>query len=530
MTDHPAHTDPTAPESPAQGRKMFWIKLLSAMALILLGVFVLYRVVAYQALQQRIQAVRDAGYPIEPAELNNWYETPEVNAADIYLRAFAAFPARHELSSYDDLPVVGTPSTPYVLGEPLKPEVVSRIENYLAHHTEAIALIEEAALISESRYPWDFRKDFYPPISHRPELRRCARVLQLQSVLDHHRGHHDLAAQRCVSLIAAARSLENEPSLISAFVSLSILHYAHEQIEVLTNEGQLSDDQLKKIIKALEPINVDRMILRAFVGERCFVQAIYGDSEHLAPKFSSNPTLGQIAVVAWRASGLMNIEHICTLDVIQTYAEYAEDPAWPPPIGLQDLDRHVPSICIVTRAVAPMLDLSYPKNFEAQRLTILVGIAVERYRQAHGRFPDQLTDLAPEFLDAVPLDPFDDQPLRYRAEDTGVIIYSLGADGIDHKGRRYDDTGSDFQDNTDIPVTFGGLQELLWPLPEEEEDDFGAYGEYGDPYGGGYDDPYGGSEPIEDESEEEAEAEVESETVLEVDKTNDAEHIITPAE
>lgn len=43
-------------------------------------------------------------------------------------------------------------------------------------------------------------------------------------------------------------------------------------------------------------------------------------------------------------------------------------------------------------------------------------LACRRYRARRGRYPDRLEELVPEFLDAVPLDPFDGKPLRYNAE------------------------------------------------------------------------------------------------------------------
>ncbi len=487
MSDHTAHTnipEPHAPESPARGRKMFWIKLLSAMALILLGVFVMYRVVAYRALNQRIQAVRDAGYPIEPAELNDWYATPEVNASDAYLRAFAAFPMDHELEGYENIPIVTTMEEKFVLGEPLGPEMAKRIEAYLAHYDETIPLLEEAALIEHGRYPGDYRLGFNLLLTHVGQLRRSARVLKLQSILDHDRGDHDLAAQRCITILAIARSLDKEPVIISALVNIGIQALAYEQIEMLVASGKLGDAQLQKLADAVERIDLDRIMLRAMVGERCSIHGYFGDSEMLAGLFTSNATVGRAGVAALRTSGLLDIDHSSSLDIMQEYVEFAEDPTWPLPTQLDDIDNRVPRICVVTRMVIPALSSAYraSRQCEARRRALLTGIAAERYRQIHNRFPTQLTDLAPEFIDAVPLDPFDDQPLRYRTEDAGVIIYSLGADGIDNHGRRYNDVGRDFQDSTDVTFTFGGLQEQLWPQPEVEEED------YGDPYGygGGY--------------------------------------------
>jgi hypothetical protein len=64
----------------------------------------------------------------------------------------------------------------------------------------------------------------------------------------------------------------------------------------------------------------------------------------------------------------------------------------------------------------------------------LVALAAERYRQKFGDWPKALADLVPQYLAAVPLDPFDGKPLQYRRTNTGAIIYSVGEDGRDDGG------------------------------------------------------------------------------------------------
>lgn len=54
------------------------------------------------------------------------------------------------------------------------------------------------------------------------------------------------------------------------------------------------------------------------------------------------------------------------------------------------------------------------------------GIACERFRLKHGRWPRDLAELCPEFLATVPLDPFSGEPLRYRTLDDGVAVHSVG--------------------------------------------------------------------------------------------------------
>src|SRR5262249_47715700 len=64
----------------------------------------------------------------------------------------------------------------------------------------------------------------------------------------------------------------------------------------------------------------------------------------------------------------------------------------------------------------------------------LVALAAERHRRQHAAWPQSLADLVPTYLQAVPLDPFDGQPLRFRRTDAGAVVYSVGEDGRDDGG------------------------------------------------------------------------------------------------
>lgn len=75
----------------------------------------------------------------------------------------------------------------------------------------------------------------------------------------------------------------------------------------------------------------------------------------------------------------------------------------------------------------------------------LATIALEQYRRAHADWPQALIQLVPDFLDAVPLDRADGQPLRYRrTDDGGAVLYSLGPDR-DDDGRVPTDDGQEWR-------------------------------------------------------------------------------------
>lgn len=55
---------------------------------------------------------------------------------------------------------------------------------------------------------------------------------------------------------------------------------------------------------------------------------------------------------------------------------------------------------------------------------------------AHGQsLPSRLEDLAPAYLDVIPIDPFSGKPLRFAAEEHGYVVYSAGLNRRDDGGR-----------------------------------------------------------------------------------------------
>jgi len=71
---------------------------------------------------------------------------------------------------------------------------------------------------------------------------------------------------------------------------------------------------------------------------------------------------------------------------------------------------------------------------DAQRRAIAIGIAAARYRLEHDDYPPDLAALAPKYLKAMPLDPYDGQPMKVRREPDAFVIWSIGEDFTDQGG------------------------------------------------------------------------------------------------
>jgi hypothetical protein len=92
---------------------------------------------------------------------------------------------------------------------------------------------------------------------------------------------------------------------------------------------------------------------------------------------------------------------------------------------------------ILTHMLLPSLAKVHAKadrSLTTSRLAITVA-ALERHRLATGTYPKSLDDLVPRWVPAVPLDPMDGQPLRYRLNADGTFtVYGVGPNHTDDNG------------------------------------------------------------------------------------------------
>ncbi|MFN3165788.1 MAG: hypothetical protein ACE37H_01855 [Phycisphaeraceae bacterium] len=87
----------------------------------------------------------------------------------------------------------------------------------------------------------------------------------------------------------------------------------------------------------------------------------------------------------------------------------------------------------VTPAVYPAARIQL-SSLAKERMT-RIAIAVERYRLANDALPESLDQVVPRYLRAVPIDPYDKQPIRYMKDESGFNLYSVGPNLEDDGGR-----------------------------------------------------------------------------------------------
>jgi len=113
----------------------------------------------------------------------------------------------------------------------------------------------------------------------------------------------------------------------------------------------------------------------------------------------------------------------------------------------------------ITRAVV----LRAPQADMMRQMTI-TAIALARFRSAESRYPDQLSDLVPAYLAAIPVDSADGHPLRYRREGIGFVLYSVGENLKDDGG-----TSIPSKPGTSSASFWSGL-DAVWPKAARAEE------------------------------------------------------------
>jgi hypothetical protein len=76
---------------------------------------------------------------------------------------------------------------------------------------------------------------------------------------------------------------------------------------------------------------------------------------------------------------------------------------------------------------------------EQTQNNLYIAFALAAYKSDHGRYPEDLDALTPNYLDTITIDLFSGQPLLYRPSANGYLLYSVGVNGRDEEGHGTED-------------------------------------------------------------------------------------------
>ena len=183
-------------------------------------------------------------------------------------------------------------------------------------------------------------------------------------------------------------------------------------------------------------------VSRAVAEEWASTESLFAASisDRLTALTSYPPSADRVRLdklLLYEFGGMKELDHLRALEVIRMYVTAAKLPL-PERLDaantLKAQTERFSDLFVCSLQIGSTLVVVHDTERIAYVRLSLAALAVERHRHAKDVLPDSLDALVPEFLDAVPLDPFDGQPLRYKKLAKGYVVYSVGEDRKDNGG------------------------------------------------------------------------------------------------
>ncbi len=422
--------------------RRFKIRYIFLGLLVLLGVwFAVFRIGAYRDLNRRMAELEQAGYPLTLAELGESHSIDPAfdNGADYYLAAFSHYSEPND-AAREILPWVGKADKP-ARTEPMDPALLQAIEAFLGENEKALSLLHEAVALDYARYPMDFSQGFDMLTPWLKEMRRCAFLLSLEGLAACGQDDPNRAIETVHATLALAKS-QDCPVLVNRLVQIAIRAMAYNNTEQVVNRVTLTDEQLQALSGWVDAyVNPDGY-RQALIGERCFGLQMFRTPGHVSPDMGGGGFLS-VVLVPLKILGLYDRDMLSYVNLMQDYIDALDLPQGERLAAYQAVEERFSSgkgLGLLTRIIMPALMRTYQleTRCDAHRSVTRTALAAERFRLTQGRLPKTLDELVPAYLDVVPTDPFDGQPLRYRLLEKGFLVYSIGEDNSDDGGAERD--------------------------------------------------------------------------------------------
>jgi hypothetical protein len=321
--------------------------------------------------------------------------------------------------------------------------------------------VEELREASERPYsnvPSNYYEDGFNSVSTLlpvlGELKRCSQVLQLRAVAELADGQSAKALDDVKLLLRLNDSLRNSPFLISHLVRIAIVSIGIQPIWEGLAEHRWSDAQLAELDSELA--KTDFLADYGFImrSERAFSIKSFENLRHTREMISNTDAgivtnkltfmpsayfyRNELAIARMQQQWILplvdtNMRVISPAALQRANDAFNTEMKHYSPYKVQAL-RLFPAIGKTARSIATL---------QASIDLARVACALERYRLAHGQYPETLDALAPQFIGKLPHDIINGQPLHYRRTDDGtLVLYSVGWNESDDGGKIVFEKGS----------------------------------------------------------------------------------------
>lgn len=445
-------------------------RILTGIAVLIVALAVLYAIavaVSAARLRRAYAALQADGRPMHPDQVIPAAVPDTENAALLYQSAISllkAEPNGHSLESppgesvqemivrdkYKNLlGYLAHRSAEFIDGE-ATPEQRRELEELMGRKTIDYALfaIEQGIQRPACRFQLDYEAGanlLMPPLS---DMKSLAHILAARARLEAEAGEMDRGWRLAAAGAKLADALRNEPILVSQLVRMACIRLSCRTIQRLCEmapPGVEQQEQLETVLRTFDDV---APLVLATDGERL----LFGEWLFTRPRRELPRTLQDCGLqvqdeqmpgfirwlvvrrLAFRPTFIA--DHANYIRIMHANAENLKRP-YSPQTTEERYGRF--SLAGMLTPAADRIRSLHGQMVAEVRLT-RAGLALLRYRATHGTFPAALEALNMGGL----ADPFTQQPLRYRAEGDGFMLYSVGEDQKDNGGApRQERRGSD---------------------------------------------------------------------------------------
>ena len=283
-------------------------------------------------------------------------------------------------------------------------------------------------------------------LPHLAVMKGIANVLHLRALAELELGQSDAALADLAVVRKTADAIQNEPFLISGLVRVAIIQLELQPIWEGLAQHRWSDAQLATLQTNLGRIDLLADYAHGMRGERAGCNEMLtkmrthkGNEIDPATGFD-NPAYYALPV-GWLYQNQLVINRMhqdVILAGVDPVAQRVDPTLYTDDSALtRELNSGFMPYKILARMLLPAISKSALKYAYGQTGVneAILACALERYRLAHGEFPEKLDALTPTLLARLPHDLIEGEPLKYRrlAPDH-FLVYSIGWNEKDDGG------------------------------------------------------------------------------------------------
>ncbi|HSI12661.1 MAG TPA: hypothetical protein VK961_11490 [Chthoniobacter sp.] len=280
-----------------------------------------------------------------------------------------------------------------------------------------------------------------------------------------HRGHEALGELRGTARIATA--LQSESTIVARVLRAGVL-WRHALVvkECLSAEAW-SDAELAALDQELAPLHASTNYAETIDTERgglnaiveCLVsQSASGRARQIREWYPEKDFGPAMLAFLCRWHGALRDNQLAINRYMDAVRQQIDEKGnWQPsdlPIDFDDMEsgeeiRYALAGIVTPRYTRPAQHLL---TAEACLRQARLAVALERFRREHAAFPDHLSQLAPQYLHSVPVDPMDGEEMRYAKDSANRFrLWSVGQDLEDDGGKVEIKKDSDDKEEKDEP-------------------------------------------------------------------------------